>query len=140
MSAPLKVAVIAGESSGDLLGADLVAALKAESGRAVELVGVGGPALAEQGLTSLFDFTEIAIMGFVAVVKKLPRLLGLIRRTADAIVTARPDVLVIIDSPVFTQDVLHPFVGGRQRRRFGHALELGHRRQLLVQLIQPCWL
>jgi lipid-A-disaccharide synthase len=103
--APLKVAVVAGESSGDLLGADLVAALKAESGRDIALVGVGGPALAAEGLTSLFDFTEIGIMGFVAVVKKLPRLMALIRRTADAIVAARPDVLVIIDSPDFTHRV-----------------------------------
>jgi lipid-A-disaccharide synthase len=102
---PLKVAVVAGESSGDLLGADLVASLKAESGRELSLVGVGGPALAEQGLASLFDFTEIGIMGFVAVVKKLPRLLMLIRSTAEAIVAARPDVLVIIDSPDFTHRV-----------------------------------
>jgi lipid-A-disaccharide synthase len=106
VSAPaLKVAVVAGESSGDLLGADLVAALRAGSGREIALVGVGGPALAEQGLASLFDFTEIGIMGFVAVMKTLPRLLALIRRTADAIVAARPDVLVIIDSPDFTHRV-----------------------------------
>jgi lipid-A-disaccharide synthase len=102
---PLKVAVVAGESSGDLLGADLIAALRIESGREIALVGVGGPALAEQGLTSLFDFSEIAIMGFVAVVKKLPRLVSLIRRTADAIAAARPDVLIIIDSPDFTHRV-----------------------------------
>jgi lipid-A-disaccharide synthase len=102
---PLKVAVVAGESSGDLLGADLVAALKAEAGREITLIGVGGPALTAEGLTSLFDFTEISIMGFVAVVKKLPRLLTLIRRTADAIIAARPDVLVIIDSPDFTHRV-----------------------------------
>ncbi|MDB5525238.1 MAG: lipid-A-disaccharide synthase [Rhizobium sp.] len=103
--APLTVAIVAGESSGDLLGADLIAALKVESGRQIALVGVGGPALSEQGLTSLFHFSEIAIMGFVAVVKKLPRLLSLIGRTADAIIAARPDVLIIIDSPDFTHRV-----------------------------------
>jgi lipid-A-disaccharide synthase len=101
----LKVAVVAGESSGDLLGADLIAALSARTGQDVSLVGVGGPALAEQGLVSLFDFAEINIMGFVAVVGNLPRLLSLIRRTADAIVAARPDVLLIIDSPDFTHRV-----------------------------------
>jgi lipid-A-disaccharide synthase len=104
--AALKIAVVAGESSGDLLGADLVAALRlAGGGRPLSLVGVGGPALAQQGLVSLFDFTEINIMGFVAVVQKLPRLLSLIRRTAEAIIAARPDVLVIIDSPDFTHRV-----------------------------------
>lgn len=106
MSGPaLKVAVVAGESSGDLLGADLIAALKAKTGRDVSLVGVGGPALAEQGLVPLFDFGEINIMGFVAVARNLPRLLSLIRRTANAIAAARPDVLVIIDSPDFTHRV-----------------------------------
>src|SRR4051794_27751889 len=106
MSGPaLKVAVVAGESSGDLLGADLIAALKARTGRDVSLIGVGGPALAEQGLVPLFDFGEINIMGFVAVARNLPRLLSLIRRTANAIAAARPDVLVIIDSPDFTHRV-----------------------------------
>jgi lipid-A-disaccharide synthase len=101
----LKVAIVAGESSGDLLGADLVAALKRQAGREVTLVGVGGPALTEQGLQSLFDFTEISIMGFVAVIRKLPRLISLIRRTAESIIAANPDVLVIIDSPDFTHRV-----------------------------------
>jgi lipid-A-disaccharide synthase len=102
----LKIAVVAGESSGDLLGADLVAALRrVDGGRDISLLGVGGPALAQQGLQSIFDFTEINIMGFVAVVKNLLRLMRLIRRTADAIIAARPDVLVIIDSPDFTHRV-----------------------------------
>jgi lipid-A-disaccharide synthase len=103
--APLKIAVVAGESSGDLLGADLIAALNEKRGGDVALVGVGGPALTAQGLTSRFDFSEIAIMGVVAVVKKLPRLLSLIRQTADAIIAAKPDVLIIIDSPDFTHRV-----------------------------------
>nr|AIA87150.1 CAZy families GT19 protein [uncultured Agrobacterium sp.] len=52
----LKIGVIAGEVSGDLLGGDLIAALKAQTGREIELVGVGGDALTAEGLTSLFDF------------------------------------------------------------------------------------
>jgi lipid-A-disaccharide synthase len=102
---PLRIGIVAGESSGDLLGADLIAAIRAQSGRVVELVGVGGPALTGQGLQSVFEFSEISIMGFVAVIKKLPRLLSLIRKTADAIITAKPDVLVIVDSPDFTHRV-----------------------------------
>jgi lipid-A-disaccharide synthase len=102
---PLRIGIVAGEASGDLLGADLVAAIRARTGRPVELVGVGGPALSAQGLVSVFDYSEISIMGFVAVIKTLPRLLSLISRTAAALVAARPDVLVIIDSPDFTHRV-----------------------------------
>ncbi|MBB3566126.1 MULTISPECIES: lipid-A-disaccharide synthase [unclassified Rhizobium] len=104
-AAPLKLAVVAGEVSGDLLGGDLVAALKRRHGGAVELVGVGGEALEAQGLRSLFDYSELSIMGFIQVIKRLPKLLARIRQTADAIVAAKPDVLLIIDSPDFTHRV-----------------------------------
>ncbi|MGO4565610.1 lipid-A-disaccharide synthase [Rhizobium sp. 2YAF20] len=99
---PLKVAIIAGEVSGDLLGADLVAALKRQHGGPLELVGVGGDALEAQGLHSLYDFSELSLMGFTQVIARLPRLIARIRQTAAAIVAARPDVLIIIDSPDFT--------------------------------------
>ncbi|QLF70356.1 lipid-A-disaccharide synthase [Peteryoungia desertarenae] len=102
---PLKIAVIAGEVSGDLLGADLVAALKRAHEGTIELVGVGGEALESQGLTSLFDFSELSIMGFTQVLAKLPRLIGLISKAADAIVKANPDMLLIVDSPDFTHRV-----------------------------------
>jgi len=102
---PLKIAVIAGESSGDLLGADLITAIRAKTARHVELFGVGGPALTAVGLTSLFDFSELSIMGVTAVLKKLPRLVALISRTAAAVIAAEPDVLVIIDNPDFTHRV-----------------------------------
>lgn len=101
----LKVAVVAGEVSGDLLGGDLVAALKQTHAGPVELVGVGGDALQAQGLVSLFDFSELSIMGLTQVLKRLPQLMWRIRQTADAIIAARPDVLVIIDSPDFTHRV-----------------------------------
>lgn len=101
----LKVAVIAGEVSGDLLGADLIAALKLKTPRNIELVGVGGHALEGQGLTSLFDFSELSIMGVTQVLKKLPQLLRRIKFTANAVIAAKPDVLLIIDSPDFTHRV-----------------------------------
>lgn len=100
-----KLAVIAGEVSGDLLGADLVRALRGRVGGAVELVGVGGEALEAEGLESLFDYSELSIMGFSQVIARLPKLLLRIRQTARAIVAARPDLLVIIDSPDFTHRV-----------------------------------
>lgn len=101
----LKVAVIAGEVSGDLLGADLIAALKVQSGRDIELVGVGGEALEAQGLRSLFDFSELSVMGITQVLARLPRFIRLIGQTAKAIVDARPDLLLIVDSPDFTHRV-----------------------------------
>lgn len=102
---PLKLAVIAGEVSGDLLGGDLVAALKRRYDGPVELIGVGGEALEAQGLQSLFDYSELSIMGFTQVIKQLPKLLARIRQTANAIIAAKPDVLLIIDSPDFTHRV-----------------------------------
>lgn len=105
MSRVLKVAVIAGEVSGDLLGADLIAALKAVHDGPVELMGVGGDALAAQGLHSLFDFSELSIMGLTQVLSRLPALIRRINQTAGAIIAAQPDVLIIIDSPDFTHRV-----------------------------------
>lgn len=105
MSSRLKIAVIAGEESGDLLGADLVAALRHKTGRPIDLVGVGGENLAAQGLQTLFDPDEIALMGLGAVLKKLPRLIRLIGKIADDIVREKPDCLIIIDSPDFTHRV-----------------------------------
>ncbi|MFB7145386.1 lipid-A-disaccharide synthase [Agrobacterium deltaense] len=105
MTAALKVAVIAGEVSGDLLGADLIHSLKAQYTGPVELVGVGGEALEAQGLVSLFDYSELSIMGFTQVLKKLPKLIARINQTAQAIAAAKPDILLIIDSPDFTHRV-----------------------------------
>ncbi|MGO6854561.1 lipid-A-disaccharide synthase [Rhizobium leguminosarum] len=103
--APLKIAVIAGEVSGDLLGADLIAALKRIHSGPVELVGVGGEGLQAEGLRSLFDFSELSIMGITQVLSRLPKLYKLIRQTTAAIIAARPDILLIIDSPDFTHRV-----------------------------------
>ncbi len=105
MTGALKIAVIAGEVSGDLLGGDLIGALRLQLGRPVELVGVGGEALEAQGLQSLFDYSELSIMGISQVLARLPNLIRRIRQTTAAIIAARPDVLVIIDSPDFTHRV-----------------------------------
>ena len=99
---PLRIGIVAGEESGDLLGADLVAALSRLSGRPVELVGVGGRHLAAAGLQPLFDGSEIALMGITAVLRDLPRLMRRIGQTAAAIVAAKPDCLITIDSPDFS--------------------------------------
>ncbi|MEX3008781.1 lipid-A-disaccharide synthase [Hoeflea sp. TYP-13] len=102
----LKLAIIAGEPSGDLLGADLIEALtKRRSPGAIELTGVGGEAMAAQGLRSLFDYHDLSIVGVSAIVARLPKLLTHIHRTTKAIIQADPDLLVIIDSPAFSHRV-----------------------------------
>jgi len=99
---PLKIAIVAGEESGDLLGADIVRALERTTGRKVQLVGIGGRHLEQLGLTPLFDGGEIALMGFSAVLRDLPRLMRRISQTAAMIAAERPDCLVTIDSPDFS--------------------------------------
>lgn len=101
---PLTIAIVAAEESGDALGAALARAIiKADSG--VRLCGVGGSAMAAAGITSPFAIDELAIIGLTAIPRRLPTILRRIRETADAIVKARPQALVIVDSPDFTHRV-----------------------------------
>jgi lipid-A-disaccharide synthase len=80
-------------------------ALREATGGAAVFRGVGGKAMEGEGLKSLFPMSDIAVMGFLPVIKRLPTLLARIRATADAVVARPPDVLVIIDSPDFTHRV-----------------------------------
>ena len=96
--------LVAGEESGDQLGAALMAAIR-QRAPAARFSGVGGPQMAAAGMPSLFPLGELAIIGFGAIVTNLPKILHRIRQTADAAVAARPDILVIIDSPEFTHRV-----------------------------------
>ncbi|MCT7375635.1 lipid-A-disaccharide synthase [Chelativorans salis] len=98
---PLRIAVVAGEESGDILGADLVAAIGRQTGRTVELTGVGGRNLEGLGLKSLFNADDIALMGISAVLRDLPRLMRRIGQAASAITAVKPDCLITIDSPDF---------------------------------------
>ncbi|ACF01757.1 lipid-A-disaccharide synthase [Rhodopseudomonas palustris TIE-1] len=99
------VYLIATEESGDRLGAALMRELRARLGSKVRFAGVGGHCMAGEGLASLFPIEELSIIGFAAVVQRLPMILKLIRRAVDAVLTAKPDILVIIDSPDFTHRV-----------------------------------
>ena len=114
---PLSIYLVAAEESGDALGAALVRALRAAAGGALTLAGVGGRAMAAEGVVSPFSIDELAIVGFSAIPARLPLILRRIRETADAVVAARPDALVIIDSPDFTHRVARR-VRARARRRF----------------------
>ena len=100
-----KVAILVGEESGDLLGADLVRGLKARLGPDLELTGVGGAHLQTEGLHTIIDPSELALMGISAIIKRLPQLVWRIRQVAAQIIAAKPDILIIIDSPEFTHRV-----------------------------------
>jgi lipid-A-disaccharide synthase len=102
---PLRVALVAGEHSGDQLGFKLMRALREARPGDVAFSGVGGEAMEAEGLESLFPMSDIAVMGILPVLARLPTLLARIRETAQAIIADRPDVLIIIDSPDFTHRV-----------------------------------
>ncbi len=102
---PPHVFLVAGEESGDRLGAALIAALNDGDARHVRVSGVGGAHMAAAGVVSPFPLGDLAIIGFAAIPARLPLILRRIREAADAVIAAKPDVLVIIDSPDFTHRV-----------------------------------
>jgi len=95
------VFLIAGEPSGDALGARLMAALKELTGGRVHFSGIGGPAMAGEGLESLFPMEELSVMGLFEVLPRVRKLLRRIRETVAAIRAIRPDAVVTIDAPGF---------------------------------------
>jgi lipid-A-disaccharide synthase len=101
----LTVHLVAAEESGDRLGAALMRALAQRCEGRVRFAGVGGHEMSAAGLTSLFPIDELAIFGFLAIPRRLPMILRRIREAASAVAAARPDALVIIDSPDFTHRV-----------------------------------
>jgi len=104
--------LVAGEHSGDALGAKLMTALNERSEAPLVYSGVGGEQMREMGLRSLFPLSDVAVMGPLAILRQLPRLVRRVYQTVDAAVAASPDLVVIIDSPEFT----HP-IAKRIRRK-----------------------
>lgn len=100
----LHVFLVAGEESGDRLGAALMSAVRSLAPE-VRFSGVGGHLMDAQGLSRAVAHMPSAIIGFAAIPARIVDYLRLIRQTADAVIAARPDVLVIIDSPEFTHRV-----------------------------------
>ncbi|MBV8939410.1 MAG: lipid-A-disaccharide synthase [Alphaproteobacteria bacterium] len=93
--------LVAGEASGDALGAGLMAALKAQTAGDVRFSGVGGEKMEAEGLASLFPYHELSLMGFVEIVPHLITLHARINLVAEDIIAKQPDVVVTIDSPGF---------------------------------------
>jgi lipid-A-disaccharide synthase len=103
-SGPL-IALVAGEPSGDSLGARLMRALRRQTSGKVRFVGVGGPQMASEGLNSIFPIEDISVIGIIEVIPHIPVVLRRIRQTVRAIEAARPQVIVTIDSPTFSFQV-----------------------------------
>jgi len=97
----IKIYIIAGEASGDILGAKLMEALRSQSADYMDFHGVGGDRMVGHGLHSLFPMSDISVMGFAEIVPHIPRVLKRIKQTVNDILKVRPDVLVTIDSPGF---------------------------------------
>jgi len=99
----LDVFLVAGEESGDRLGAALMRALRERT--EVRFAGVGGREMAAEGVTSLYSIDDLPIIGFSAIPRRAPKILRLMRFTAKTVVARRPHVLVVIDSPGFTRGI-----------------------------------
>ncbi len=110
--------IIAGEPSGDALGAALIRALRERAGVGLRIAGIGGEQMREQGLESLVPLSELAVAGLAEVLPHAPRLLRRISETVTAIRALRPDAVVTIDSSGFCWRVAHAL------RRRGETLPL----------------
>ncbi|PFG59222.1 lipid-A-disaccharide synthase [Pseudomonas poae] len=102
--ATLRIALVAGEASGDILGAGLMRALKARH-PAVEFIGVGGPLMQAEGLTSYFPMERLSVMGLVEVLGRLRELLARRKLLIQTLIEEKPDVFIGIDAPDFTLNI-----------------------------------
>jgi lipid-A-disaccharide synthase len=100
----LRVALVAGEASGDILGSGLMQALRTQHPD-IEFIGVGGPLMQAQGLSSYFPMERLSVMGLVEVLGRLPELLARRKRLINSLIEQQPDVFIGIDAPDFTLNI-----------------------------------
>lgn len=115
----MKVFFIAGELSGDKLGASLISGLKSLV-PGLQLRGVGGPEMKEQGLESLFDMDDLSVMGLAEVLPRYRQLKQRLHQVIDAVLAEKPDVLITIDSPDFNMRVAKAVKESRPDLRVVH--------------------
>jgi lipid-A-disaccharide synthase len=104
MTSSLRIGIVAGEASGDILGADLIKALRALSPDA-SFEGIGGPLMLAEGFNSHFPMERLSVMGLLEPLKRLPELLRIRRSLKDHFITNPPDIFIGIDSPDFNLDL-----------------------------------
>lgn len=94
----IKIYLIAGEPSGDALGARLMCAMKTKTGGKVEFYGVGGETMENEGFHSIFNISDLAVMGLAEVIPSIPKVLRHIKETVNDILRIQPDIVITIDS------------------------------------------
>lgn len=102
---PLRIGIVAGEASGDILGAGLIKALRAQSSRPIEFCGIGGPLMLAENFHSLFELDRLAVMGFIEPLKRLPELLKMRSTLRQHFLQWRADLVIGIDAPDFNLDL-----------------------------------
>jgi lipid-A-disaccharide synthase len=98
------IMIIAGETSGDILGADLMQALRRRESD-IMVTGIGGPKMSAEGLVSIFPMSEVAVMGLKEILPRLPKLFKRVDEAVAHALAVEPDVMVLIDSPEFNHRV-----------------------------------
>ena len=101
---PLRVAIVAGEVSGDILAAGLMRELRALCPH-IEFIGIAGPQMQQEGIISLFEMEELAVMGLVEVLGRLPRLLSVRHQLIRTLLQDPPDLYIGVDAPDFNLGV-----------------------------------
>jgi lipid-A-disaccharide synthase len=102
--AALRIALVAGEASGDILGSGLMRAIKVHHPDA-EFIGVGGPLMEAEGMTSYFPMERLSVMGLVEVLGRLKELLARRKELIETLIAQRPDVFIGVDAPDFTLNI-----------------------------------
>ncbi|WP_408005475.1 lipid-A-disaccharide synthase [Pseudomonas huanghezhanensis] len=100
----LRIALVAGEASGDILGSGLMRAIKVRHPDA-QFIGVGGPLMEAQGMTSYFPMERLSVMGLVEVLGRLKELLARRKALIETLINQKPDVFIGIDAPDFTLNI-----------------------------------
>jgi lipid-A-disaccharide synthase len=101
-----KVAIIAGEASGDALGGKLMQALKADYPEThFTFIGVGGERMEAEGIKSIFPMNELSIIGWIEILPHIPHLLKRINQTVESVITAKPNMVITVDAPAFNKRV-----------------------------------
>lgn len=115
-----KIYIIAGEASGDLLGSKLICELQKLNSN-LEFRGVGGEKMTSVGLTSIFNMSDLSIMGFLEVIPSIPRIYERLKTTQDDIRNYKPDIIITIDSPGFNFRLV-----SNLRKEFDESIKIIH--------------